>query len=145
MYETINNDITTAMKNGDKFTLSVLRMFKSALQQGITNQRDIPSDEEILSILRKQIKVRESSKEEYLGYGKSELAENLEKEITVLKVYLPEELSVEEVENILDVVFTELKPQSIKDMGNVMKSMTERIAGRFDMSKVSALVKNRLS
>lgn len=144
MYEKINNDITTAMKTGDKFNLSVLRMFKAALEQGKNNQRDIPSDEEVIAILRKQIKLRESSKEEYLGYGKDELADNLQEEIDILSKYLPEELSDSEVEKMLDEVFAEITPESIKDMGNVMKLMTERIAGRYDMSKVSAHVKNRL-
>ena len=145
LYETISNDITQALKIGDKFTLSVLRMFKSALQQGKTNQRDIPVDEEVVQMLRKQIKLRDSSKEEYLKYDRKDLATDLAKEIEILQSYLPKELSIEEVNQMLDKVFMEVKPQSIKDMGSIMKLMTEAIAGRYDMAKISSIVKERLS
>ena len=145
LYERINNDLTTAMKAKDKFTLSVLRMFKSALDQNKTNQRDIPTDDEIITTLRKQIKLRESSILEYTKYEKQELVDNLKLEIEVLTKYLPVELTEEEVNKLLEEVFKEVNPTGIKDMGNIMKLMTEKIAGRYDMSKISGKVRERLN
>ena len=145
IYEKINNDITAALKSGDKFTLSTLRMFKSAMDQVKTNQRDIPNDDEVITTLRKQIKLRESSKEEYIKYERIDLADDLKKEIDILDSYLPEELSLDEIEKLIDEVFEELKPESIKDMGNIMKLMTGKVAGRYDMGKVSSMVREKLN
>ena len=143
--ETIVKDMTTAMKEQDKFKLSVLRMLKSSLQlEKISKNHDL-SDEEVIAVIKKQVKMRKDSKEEYEKYGKTEEVENLNKEVEVLSVYLPEELSEDEIKKVLDEIFDELKPESMKDMGKVMKEATARFAGRADGSLVSNLVKERLN
>jgi len=138
-------DMTLAMKEQDKFKLSVLRMLKSALQlEKISKKHDL-SDEEVIAVIKKQVKMRKDSVVEYEKYNKTEEVENLNKEIEILSTYLPEELSEEEINKVLDEIFDELKPESIKDMGKVMKEATTRFAGRADGSLVSNLVKERLN
>ena len=138
-------DMTTAMKDQDKFKLSVLRMLKSALQlEKISKKHDL-SDEEVIAVIKKQVKMRKDSIVEYEKYNKTEEVENLKKEVEILSSYLPEELSEEEINKILDEIFDEIKPESIKDMGKVMKEATARFAGRADGSLVSNLVKERLN
>lgn len=145
MFEQINNELKEALKSGDKFKLSVLRMLKSSLQQEQINKKDKLTDEEILAVIKKQVKVRKASVEEYLSYNKEDMAESLKKEIEILKVYLPEELSEEEIDKVITKVFDEVKPESIKDMGKVMKTITPLIGTRADMSEVSKKIKEKLT
>jgi len=143
--EQIIADMTAAMKSQEKFTLSVLRMLKSALQLEKINKKHDLTDEEVIAVIKKQVKMRKDSLEEYTKYGKTDEIDNLTKEIEVLSKYLPEELSEEEINKILDEVFDEIKPESIKDMGKVMKAAGEKFAGRADMTTVSALVRQKLN
>lgn len=144
MNNLIATDLKEAMKNGDKFTLSVLRMLKSALQNEQINKKHDLSDEEIMQVVKKQVKVRKDSVTEYQKYNKENLVESLEQEIAVLSKYLPEEMSSEEIERIIDEVFRELKPTSMKDMGGIMKELNIRIKNA-DMSFVSTKVRERLN
>ena len=73
------------------------------------------------------------------------MAENLEKEIAVLKEYLPEELSDDEIDRIIDEVFEQEKPESIKDMGRIIKSVASIVGVRADMSQVSKKIKDKLT
>lgn len=146
MNEKINNDLKEAMKSKDAFKLSVLRMLKSALQlEGIAKKHEL-TDDEVLSVIKKQVKLRKDSIAEYEKYGKMESVESLKKEIEVLSSYLPEEMSEDEIKAFVDAVIAEEKPTSIKDMGKVMKITSEKLAGKnADMSLVSKLVKEKLS
>ncbi len=143
--ETILKDMTTAMKEQDKFNLSVLRMLKSALQLEKINLKHDLSDEEVMVVIKRQVKQRKDSMSEYEKYGKTEEVENLKKEIECLSKYLPAELSEEEINKQLDVIFDELKPESMKDMGRVMKEATARLGAGADGSLVSKLVRERLN
>ena len=141
----IANDLKEAMKNQDKFSLSVLRMLKSALQlEKIQAKKDL-EDKEVIAVIKRNVKQRKDSIEEFKKYGKQEEVETLEKEIEVLKKYLPEELNEEEINKKIDEVFEEVKPESIKDMGRIMKILTEQIGSVADMGIVSKKVKERLS
>lgn len=143
--DTILKDMTAAMKEQDKFTLSVLRMLKSALQLEKINLKHELSDEEVTVVIKRQVKQRKDSMAEYEKYGKTEEVESLKKEIECLSKYLPAELSEEEINKQLDIIFDELKPESMKDMGRVMKEATSRLGAGADGSLVSKLVKERLS
>lgn len=143
--ETILKDMTTAMKEQDKFNLSVLRMLKSALQLEKINLKHDLSDEEVMVVIKRQVKQRKDSMSEYEKYGKNDEVENLKKEIECLSKYLPAELSEEEINKQLDVIFDELKPESMKDMGRVMKEATARLGAGADGSLVSKLVRERLN
>lgn len=143
--EEIVKDLTKAMKEQDKFNLSVLRMLKSALQMEKINKQHDLTDEEAIAVIKKQVKTRKDSLEEYKKYGKDDEITNLTKEIECLSKYLPEELSEAEISKILDEIFEEIKPESIKDMGKIMKAAGEKFAGRADMTTVSALVRQKLN
>lgn len=144
MLDTIIKDLTTAMKEQDKFKLSVLRMLKSALQMEKISKKHDLSDEEVITVIKRQVKTRKDSMEEYKKYNKDEEVQNLTKEIEILNEYLPAEMSDEDINKALDAIFEELKPESIKDMGKVMKEATAKIGASADMSKVSNLVRSRL-
>ena len=142
--EQITNDFKDAMKSGDKFALGVYRMLKSALQMEQINKKHDLSDEEVISVLKKQVKVRKDSIVEYEKYSREDLVTSLEQEIEILSKYLPEELSEEAIKSEIEKAFSELNPTSMKDMGRVMKLLTERIGNSADMSLVSSLVKEKL-
>lgn len=144
MQEKIIKDMTQAMKEQNKFALSVLRMLKSALQlEKISKNHDL-SDEEVINVIKKQVKARKDSIIEYEKYEKQDEVTKLKQEIEVLSAYLPAELSEAEIDKALDKIFAEIKPASIKDMGKVMKEATARIGTVADMSLVSKKVKAKL-
>ena len=144
MLEQINNDFKEAMKSQDKFTLSVLRMLKSALQlEKIALKREL-LDQDVLMVIKKNVKQRKDSMAEYEKYGKTEEIENLEKEIQILQKCLPEELSEDQIDAKIIEVFESVKPTSMKDMGPIMKTLTEQIGTVADMSLVSKKVKEKL-
>jgi len=143
MFERINDDLKNALKSGDKFKLSVLRMVKSALQLEAINKKSDLVDEDVLVVLKRQVKQRNDSLSEFERLGKEEAAEDLKKEIAIISAYLPEEATLEQIEAAIDEAFKELNPTSMKDMGNVMKYVTEHLKNA-DMTKVSSMVKERL-
>lgn len=145
LLDTIVKDMTQAMKEQDKFKLSVLRMLKSALQMEKINKKSDLDDNEVIKLIKKQVKMRKDSIAEFEKYGKTEEVDNLNKEIEVLSVYLPEELSVAEIEKGLDEIFSRVQPTSIKDMGRVMKEVQEKFGATVDTSVVSKMVKERLN
>ena len=144
MNEKIAEDLKVAMKSGDKFKLSVLRMLKSALQLDSISKKHELSDDEVMGVIKKQVKTRKDSIEEFKKYNKTEEVAKLEQEIEILNAYLPEEMTEEEIKKVIDEVFAELKPTSMKEMGLVMKELNTKITNA-DMSLVSKLVKERLS
>lgn len=144
MNEKIANELKDAMKSGDKFKLSVLRMLKSALQLESINKKHELTDEEVISVIKKQVKTRKDSITEFEKYNKTEEVEKLNHEIEILNVYLPEEMSEEEILKVIDEVFDEVKPEGMKSMGLIMKELNAKITNA-DMSLVSKLVKDRLS
>lgn len=144
MNELIATDLKEAMKNGDKFTLSVLRMLKSALQNEQISKKHELDDEEILAVIKKQVKVRKDSLLEYEKYNKEDLVASLKQEIEILDKYLPAEMTEEEIDKVIEDVFTLLNPTSMKDMGGIMKELNARITNA-DMSLVSKKVRERLN
>lgn len=144
MFERINEDLKNALKSGDKFKLSVLRMLKSALQLEAINKKADLEDEDVFTVLKRQVKQRNDSLNEFVRLGKNEAAEDLKKEIEIINSYLPEEASIEEIDKTIDEAFKEINPTSMKEMGMVMKYVTEHLKNA-DMTKVSSIVKERLS
>lgn len=145
MENQIDLDLKEALKSGDKFTLSVLRMLKSELinesRKGSLHEL---TDEDILKVIKKQVKTRKDSIEEYKKYNKLETVNELEKEVEVLNKYLPQEMTEEEIMKVIDMSFDEVKPTSMKDMGTLMKVISSKITNA-DMSLVSKIVKDRLN
>ena len=145
MENQIDLDLKEALKSGDKFTLSVLRMLKSELinesRKGSLHEL---TDEDILKVIKKQVKTRKDSIEEYKKYNKLETVNELEKEVEVLNKYLPQEMTEKENMKVIDMSFDEFKPTSMKDMGTLMKVISSKITNA-DMSLVSKIVKDRLN
>mgnify|MGYP004498621187 FL=1 len=145
MFEKITKDLTEAMKNKDAFRLSVLRMLKSALKNEEINKKSPLTDDEVLAIIKKQVKTRKDSMNEYASYNRMDLADSLQKEIDILNAYLPDELSDEELEKVITETITKLNADSVKQMGLVIKTISSEYGARCDMAKVSKLVKEKLS
>lgn len=140
----IQEDMVSAMKSQDKDTLSVLRMLKGAMQLEAINKGVELNDEVVISVISREIKQRNESIKEFEAAGRQDLADSTKKEIDVLNNYLPEALSDEEVNKIIDEAFEVVKPEGAKDMGKIMKEVTPKLKGRADMSKVSGLIKSKL-
>ena len=145
MFEKITKDLTEAMKAKDTFRTSVLRMLKSALKNEEINKKSPLTDDDVLAIIKKQVKTRKDSMNEYASYNRMDLADSLQKEIDILNEYLPEELSDDELEKIVKETITKVKAESIKQMGMVIKTISSEYGARCDMAKVSKLVKEKLS
>lgn len=142
--ERINNDLKEAMKSKDSFRLSVIRMVKGAMQLAKPNPREELTDDDVITVISKQIKMRNDSIKEFEAAGRSDLVEQNNKEIEILNTYMPKQLSEEELTEIIDKVFEEVKPTSQKDMGLIMKNISPLVKGKADMSLVNKLVKERL-
>ena len=145
LVEQINEDVKTAMKNQDKEKLNVIRMVKSALQIAKINSKHELSDEEAIDVIEKQIKMRNDSVEEFTRAGRDDLVKQYTDEITILKAYMPKQLTEEEVMAIIDEVFKEVNPTSPKQMGLIMKGVTPKVKGKYDMKEISNLIKEKLS
>lgn len=145
MFEKIKADLITTMKEKDKFKLDVIRMLKSAVQNETIEKKRELTDDEVLAVIKREVKKRNSSIEEYTKYNKTEMVETLKKEVEILSTYLPEEMSDEELMKVIDEVMAETGATSVKEMGLVIKSVGARVGSCADMSKVSKIVKERLS
>ena len=142
--ERINNDLKEAMKSKDSFRLSVIRMVKGAMQLAKPNPREELTDDDVITVISKQIKMRNDSIKEFEAAGRSDLVEQNKKEIEILNTYMPKQLSEEELTEIIDKVFEEVKPTSQKDMGLIMKNISPLVKGKADMSLGNKLVIERL-
>jgi hypothetical protein len=145
MFDQIKKDLIDAMKSQDKFKLDVIRMLKSAIQNETIEKMHDLSDDEVIAVIKREVKKRSSSIEEYKKFNKDEVVASLEKEIEILSVYLPEEMSDEELIKVIDETITELNATSIKDMGSVIKTVGSKVGSRADMGKVSKIVKEKLN
>ncbi|MBD9115458.1 GatB/YqeY domain-containing protein [bacterium] len=145
MFDKVKSDLLASMKEQDKFKLGVLRMLKSALQMEQINIGHDLTDEETLTVIRREVKKRNSSIQEYEKFGKTDTVQDLKQEVEILESYLPAMLSDEEVEKIIDEVIETFENPDIKSMGKIISLVKEKTNGNADMSKVSALVKERLS
>lgn len=145
LLDTINNDMKNYMKEKDSFSLGVVRMVKGAIQLESINKKKELTDEEIISVISKQIKMRKDSIVEFEKGNRQDLVEQNKKEIEILNKYMPEQLSMEEINKIINEAFLLIKPTSIKEQGLIMKEITPKLKGRADMSLVSGIIKDRLN
>ena len=145
MFDKIKSEMVKAMKEQDKFRLSVIRMIKGSIDKERIDKKIEITDEVVIDVLAKELKTREESRLEFSRAGRTDLVEGLDKEIAVIKEYLPEPLTEEEVDKIIDKAFKETEASSIKDMGKVMKVVTPKVKGRCDMKEVSNKIKAKLS
>ena len=144
------SDIKTAMKAKDTVALTTLRALKTAITTAKTQPGGVGIDQELpdtetLALVRKQIKQRQDSIEQFEKADRQELADNEKAEVAILEKYLPAALSSEEVSAIVAAAVTETGASSRADMGKVMKIVQEKVAGRADGKTLSAEVMKHLS
>lgn len=145
LVERINEDMKAAMKSQDKETLSVVRMIKSAIQLSKIELKHELSDEEVVDVVAKQIKMRKDSIAEFSKASRDDLVEQYNREIDILNKYMPEQLSLDEVNKIIDEAFNLVNPTSQKQMGLIMKEVNPKVRGKFDMGEVSKIIRDKLS
>lgn len=145
LVEKLKKDMVDAMKAKDKEKLTVIRMVKAALDKERIDKKVEVNDDLLIDVVNKQVKLRNDSIDEFKKANRDDLVKQTEEELTILKDYLPEQLSEEEVNTIIDDVIKQVNASSIKDMGNVMKEVTPKVKGRADMKHVSEIIKSKLN
>jgi uncharacterized protein len=141
----LKEDLKEAMKGGDKTAVSTIRMVISAIKNkkielGI-KEIDDPA---VMSVIQKKAKQHKESIKQFTDAGREDLAKNEESELSVIVKYLPEPISESELCEIIDGIILEIEASSMKDMGKVMKLVTEKTEGRADGGTVSRIVKEKL-
>jgi len=146
LVETINGDYIKAMKDKDSLRSSTLSFLRAQLKNSMIEKKvQELEDNEVIIIIKKQIKQRQDSIEQFEKGDRLELAEKEKKELLILKSYLPEEMPESELKTIVVAAIQEVGASSMKEMGQVMKIVQEKVAGRADNKLVSQLVKNQLT
>ena len=144
MLEKFNQDIISAMKSKDQIRLTVLRMVKGTMQlESINNKKEI-NDDLLIDCVSKQIKLRNDSINEFEKAGRVDLVDKNKEEVAILMEYLPSQLSLEELDKVLDEVFTIVNPTSQKDMGKIMAAVMPQTAGRADGKQINLIARELL-
>ena len=142
----IQEDMKNAMRSGLKDELKVIRLILSSIKQiEIDKKITIDDDEQILNILNKMVKQRRDSISQFQKGEREDLAQIEIDEIKIINRYLPEELSESELASIISDAIEESNAEDIKNMGSVMSIVKDKTKGRADMSKVSNIVRERLT
>ena len=139
------NDMKSSMKSGDKQRLGVVRMMLAAIKQIEVDERIELDDARMLAVLDKMAKQRRESIAHYSEAGRDDLVAVEQAEIDIIKQYLPEALTDEEINALVEQSIADTGASSIKDMGKLMGVLKPKLQGRADMGQVSQLVKSRLS
>ena len=142
--ETLNNDIKTAMKAKDKETLAVLRMIKTAVQAAEIDKKEELNAEEELTILAREAKQRRESLAEFVKAGRDELVAKTEAEIEIVERYLPKQLSVEEVKEVIATVAEKIDATTQKEFGKLMGAVMQELKGKADGNVIKEQVKAHL-
>ena len=144
--EKILNDYKEAMKARDTLKSSVLSFLRAdIINVAVAKKKNALDDAEVVTVIKKQIKQRQDSVEQFTKGERLEMAEKEKKELEILKVYLPPELSAEEINKVIDDVIAATSALGMKDMGKVMKEVNAKVTGKADGKLVSDLVRARLS
>ena len=124
--------------------LSVIRMTRASIKNVEIDRKKELSDEEVLDVLAKEVKMRRDSIEEFSKGNRPDLVENLEKEIQILLQYLPQQMTEQEVRDVVAAAIQETKASSAKEMGKVMAALMPKVKGRADGKLVNSIVKETL-
>lgn len=144
--EKILNDYKEAMKARDSLRSSVLSCLRAEIKNvEIAKNKNSLDDHEVVAVIKKQIKQRQDSIEQFRSGSRDDLADKEVKELKILEVYLPAQLSEEELKKIIEEIVQALQAQGFKDMGKVMKEAMARVGQTADSKLLSDLVKARLA
>ncbi|RFC34074.1 MAG: hypothetical protein DID90_2727554795 [Candidatus Nitrotoga sp. LAW] len=141
----IREDMKTAMRAKDSVRLGAIRLLLAAIKQREVDERIELSDADVIAVINKMIKQRRDSITQFEAAARQELADIEKVEISVLQTYMPQPMTEAEVEIAVNDAIASSGVQSAQEMGKVIALLKTKLAGRADMSKVSALVKVRLS
>ena len=141
----IQDHVKDAMKAGDRLKLSTLRMLVAAIKQKEIDTRSDLSDDDIISIIEKQMQQRLEAAEQYEAAGRNELFEKESQEAEILKAYLPEKMGEEEVKGMIEKIISEMGEISMKEMGNVMSALKDQAGSKIDMKLASQMVREIIS
>ena len=145
MKEQLLQDLKEAMKEKDTIKKDAITMLRASILQVEKDTQKTLNDNEICAIVAKEVKKRKESLKEYEDANREDIVEGLKKEIEVLSKYLPEQLSKEEIEKLVDQAIIESQAISMKDMGEVMSILRPKTAGKADGKLVSDIVKEKLA
>ncbi len=143
--ERLVEEMKQAMKSNDKLRLSTIRMIRSGVKNKEIELRKKLEDGEIERVIQVMVRKGEESVEQFQTGGRTDLVEKEKKEIEILKSFLPQPLSQEEILKIIDQSIQETQASSPKDIGKVMKSVMPKMGGKADGKLINQLVKERLS
>ena len=140
----LQEDLKSSMKNKDAIKKSVITLIRSSIKQYEVDNRVELQDDEIVDLIAKQLKQTRDSREEFAKAGRDDLVSKAEAEIEVLKGYLPQQLSEEELNEIVISTISEVGATSMKDMKKIMTSIMPKVKGRADGKLINELVKKNL-
>lgn len=141
----INDDLKNAMRARDKKKLDTLRLVTAAIKQVEVDERIVVDEERMLVILDKLAKQRKESIAQFQAAGRDDLVAQEEFELNIIGHYLPEPLSEAEIEVLIAKALADAEATKMSDMGKVMTLLKPQLQGRADMSKISAMIKAKLS
>ena len=133
------------MKAGDKLKLSTLRMLVAAIKQKEIDTRTELSDDEVISIIEKQVQQRLESAEQYKAAGRDELFEKESQEAEILTIYLPEKMSEEEVAEMIEKIMSDMGEVTMKEMGSLMATLKNKAGSNIDMKLASQIVRDKIT
>jgi uncharacterized protein len=144
--EKLMNDMKTAMREKDQVRLESIRFLQAAIKnREIEVRPNAITADDVLSVIKKMVKQRKESIEQYQSANRQDLVDKENAELKVIEGYLPAQMSKEQIEAIVVQVIAETKATSIKDMGTVMKAVIAKTAGAADNKLVSEAIKSKLS
>ncbi len=144
MLKQLTEDMKTAMKAGDKLRLSCIRMLRAAIKDKEIELGHGLDEAEAMAVLAKLVKQRNDAASQYADAGRDDLKDKELAEVEIIQSYLPEPLSDNELDAIVDQAISQTGAASMRDMGKVMAVVKDRAAARADMGKLSGIVKARL-
>lgn len=143
--EQLTNDMKTAMREKNTLKLEAIRFLQAAIKNREIELRPDPiSNDEVMAVVKRMVKQRKESIEQYKAANRQDLVDKEAAELKILETYLPAQMSREQIEAMVVATIAELKASSIKDMGNVMKAVTAKAAGSADNKIVSEVIKAKL-
>jgi uncharacterized protein YqeY len=143
--ERLMEEMKQAMKSNEKLRLSTIRMIRTSVKNKEIEVRKKLEDEEIQRVIQGMLRKSEESVEQFRAGGRMDLVEKETQEMEILKSFLPQSLSQEEILKVIDETIQENQASSLKDLGKVMKSVMSKLAGKADGKLINQLVKERLS
>lgn len=145
MKERLQKDLISAMKEHNRKKADTIKSVKAAIQMEEINSKKELSEEEMLSIVTKQVKLRKDAVKDFEKAGRQDLIDSYNEEIDILNEYLPKPLTMEEINSIIDEVFNVVTPKAQSDIGKIMKEISPKLKNRADMGEVNKIIKEKLS